>query len=100
MGDAAFVAKAQARVKEFVATSRILVLATHSQPIMREWCNKAIFLSGGELRAFGEVNEVLDQYLKVVGPRPAQGPNCARHRSRAMLTSQSRAPWILAEKRA
>ena len=61
-GDAAFVAKARARIEEFVSSSRILVLASHSDATIRQWCNKAMYLAGGELRMFGDTDEVLAAY--------------------------------------
>src|SRR5262245_7474306 len=63
-GDAAFTAKASARIEKFVRSSSILVLASHAEAAIRQWCNKAVYLSGGELRAFGEVDEVLETYKK------------------------------------
>jgi ABC-type polysaccharide/polyol phosphate transport system ATPase subunit len=65
-GDATFIAKAKARMEEFVSGSSILVLATHSNALIRQWCNKAMFLSGGEMRMYGDVEEVLSAYAESV----------------------------------
>ncbi|HSI74195.1 MAG TPA: hypothetical protein VK934_13545, partial [Fimbriimonas sp.] len=65
-GDATFIAKAKARMEEFVSGSSILVLATHSDALIRQWCNKAMFLSGGEMRMYGDVEEVLSAYAASV----------------------------------
>lgn len=61
-GDAHFMEKARARVAAFVLQAHIMVLASHSADIIRTWCNKALFLSGGKVRAFGPVDEVLSAY--------------------------------------
>ncbi|MFT0877362.1 ABC transporter ATP-binding protein [Rhodopseudomonas sp. G2_2311] len=61
-GDAHFMEKARARVAAFVLQAQIMVLASHSTDVIRTWCNKALYLSGGELQAFGPVDEVLDAY--------------------------------------
>ena len=61
-GDAHFVEKSRQRVTEYVEKASILVLASHSDDIIREWCNKALFLRSGRVEAFGPVDEVLDQY--------------------------------------
>jgi ABC-2 type transport system ATP-binding protein/lipopolysaccharide transport system ATP-binding protein len=61
-GDSSFINKAKARMEQFVSQSSILVLATHSEAIARQWCNKAMYLVAGELRAFGGVENVLDAY--------------------------------------
>jgi ABC-2 type transport system ATP-binding protein/lipopolysaccharide transport system ATP-binding protein len=61
-GDAAFLVKAQARLENFVARAPILMLASHSEAIVRQWCNRAIYLKGGRLRFVGEVDEAYREY--------------------------------------
>jgi ABC-2 type transport system ATP-binding protein/lipopolysaccharide transport system ATP-binding protein len=43
-GDASFLEKAKRRMEEFVRSSSILVLASHSMPLLEQWCNRAILL--------------------------------------------------------
>jgi len=61
-GDAAFMAKAERRISSFVSQASILVLASHSSEICRRWCNKAIWLEKGEIKAAGPVDQILDEY--------------------------------------
>ena len=61
-GDAHFLEKATDRIAHFVAKSSILVLASHSESTVREWCTKAVYLDQGRVVAFGEINEVMDIY--------------------------------------
>ena len=61
-GDAHFLVKARERLGNFVKKSNIMVLASHSDEIVREWCTKAIYLEQGTVRAFGEIDEVLEAY--------------------------------------
>lgn len=61
-GDAAFMSKAQARIEEYVVSSSIFVLATHSTQIIEQWCNKAILLQAGEAIAFGDTKSVIEAY--------------------------------------
>jgi ABC-type polysaccharide/polyol phosphate transport system ATPase subunit len=61
-GDAAFLAKARRRMEEFVSGTSILVLASHSMPLLREWCNRAILLERGRIVAAGGVEEVEAAY--------------------------------------
>jgi homopolymeric O-antigen transport system ATP-binding protein len=63
-GDAAFLAKAQKRMAKFVGTSTILVLASHSMELLEQWCNRAILLDRGVIRAAGGVKEIVTEYQK------------------------------------
>lgn len=61
-GDAAFLAKARQRMEEFVSSTSILVLASHSMPLLREWCNRAVLLDRGRIVAAGAVGEIEAAY--------------------------------------
>jgi ABC-type polysaccharide/polyol phosphate transport system ATPase subunit len=61
-GDAAFLAKARRRMEAFVANSSIMVLASHSMPLLQEWCNRAILLDHGRIVCVGDVAEIADIY--------------------------------------
>jgi homopolymeric O-antigen transport system ATP-binding protein len=61
-GDAAFLGKAKRRLEEFAAHAGIFVLASHSESIIRENCNKALLLEHGRVLAAGSVDEVFARY--------------------------------------
>jgi ABC-2 type transport system ATP-binding protein len=61
-GDAAFTEKAERRLLELVEGAAILVLASHSENIVRRTCNKAVLLRQGAVAHFGGVDEVLQAY--------------------------------------
>jgi ABC-type polysaccharide/polyol phosphate transport system ATPase subunit len=61
-GDASFLAKAKLRIQSFVERANILVLASHNREICRRWCNKAVWMEHGEIRAQGDVEEILSAY--------------------------------------
>jgi len=61
-GDAAFLAKARRRMEAFVANSSIMVLASHSMPLLEEWCNRAILLDQGRVVCAGDVAQVAGVY--------------------------------------
>jgi ABC-type polysaccharide/polyol phosphate transport system ATPase subunit len=70
-GDAAFLAKAQRRVEAFFDKTSIMVLASHNNEICRRWCNKAVWIDRGEVRAQGEVEIILDAYTtELAGSTP------------------------------
>lgn len=62
VGDADFIKKAQVRLESLISDSGIVVIASHSESIIRRWCNKALYLEHGVCKSVGNVNEVLDVY--------------------------------------
>jgi ABC-2 type transport system ATP-binding protein/lipopolysaccharide transport system ATP-binding protein len=76
-GDAHFLDKAQKRMETFVRRSNILVLASHSLDLIRQWCNRGILLQQGHIRAMGDVSEVIAAYEEMEGlphSEPAKAP--------------------------
>jgi len=61
-GDARFLDKAQERLQGLIERSGILVLASHSEDIIRRLCNRAFLLEGGRLIASGTPEEVFALY--------------------------------------
>src|SRR3569832_2031665 len=61
VGDARFISKAKARMSSLIHQSDIMVLSTHDENTIKEFCNKALWLEKGELKFMGTVDEVLDR---------------------------------------
>ncbi len=61
-GDAPFLEKARRRLDAFVERAGILVLASHSDHVVRRMCNKAVLLEHGRIVAAGGVDEVMARY--------------------------------------
>jgi ABC-type polysaccharide/polyol phosphate transport system ATPase subunit len=64
-GDARFAARATERVKALIERSSIMVLASHSDRLIRQMCKRAILLDHGRLVADGPTEEVLEIYARV-----------------------------------
>lgn len=62
-GDAEFIDRAQARMAKFVDSSSILVFVSHQESLVRQLCNRVIWLDHGGLVADGPTDEVLARYL-------------------------------------
>jgi ABC-type polysaccharide/polyol phosphate transport system ATPase subunit len=62
-GDARFLDKAQRRIEQFVGSSSILVLASHSTDLLRKWCNRGIMLQHGRIVAHGRIDDVIAAYI-------------------------------------
>lgn len=56
-GDVDFVAKAEQRMEQFVANSRLLVIASHDHNMIQRRCNKLLVLEKGEVKFFGDTAE-------------------------------------------
>lgn len=64
VGDAAFLAKASQRLNDFIGRAGILVLASHSAPLLEANCNKGVLMHAGKVEAFGPIGEILRAYEK------------------------------------
>ena len=62
VGDASFMAKAKTRLEKIVSRAQILVVSSHSDIIIRDLCEKVIWLDKGSVAAFGAVDDVLAAY--------------------------------------
>lgn len=63
-GDASFAAKAQKRVQELMHSAHTLLLASHADETIRQFCNKGLFMKAGEVQFFGDVDEALKRYAE------------------------------------
>ena len=61
-GDAAFIEKAEKRLAEFMNRSKIIVLASHSDYVIKKFCNKVLLLEHGQIIAAGSPEEVINTY--------------------------------------
>ena len=66
-GDVSFLAKAHRRMETFLASSNIVVLASHYLPLLQQWCTRAVLLEQGHIIADGTVDDVARRYLENVG---------------------------------
>jgi lipopolysaccharide transport system ATP-binding protein len=66
VGDEAFKAKASERLTNVVGASKILVLASHSRELLEETTSKVLWLEHGEIKMYGDPEEVLNAYF---GPK-------------------------------
>ena len=60
--DARFGAKAEKRLESFVGRSSILVLASHSEQLLRRLCNKGVLMAEGRVVAIGALDQILALY--------------------------------------
>jgi ABC-2 type transport system ATP-binding protein/lipopolysaccharide transport system ATP-binding protein len=68
-GDARFLVKAQQRMERFVGGSNIVVLASHSQDLLRKWCNRGVLLQQGRMACYGTIDDVISAYRDTLQQR-------------------------------
>jgi ABC-2 type transport system ATP-binding protein/lipopolysaccharide transport system ATP-binding protein len=67
VGDAAFVTKARARITNLIQNASILVLATHDDNLLQEFCQTAIWMDYGRVVSMGDTDAVLAHYHSEIG---------------------------------
>ncbi|MEE8346431.1 MAG: ABC transporter ATP-binding protein, partial [Dehalococcoidia bacterium] len=66
VGDAAFQEKCLTKMREFQARSVTIIVVSHSMGLIQDFCERALFLSGGHLLADGAPAEVIQQYTDMI----------------------------------
>lgn len=66
VGDQHFQDKCIAKMKELKEEGKTMVFVTHSLGTVKEFCNRAVWLSNGEIRMDGKPDEVIDKYLEEI----------------------------------
>jgi len=64
VGDEAFRYKSTAAMKERIKSEKTVVLVSHNVPLLREICDRVVWIEDGKTAAQGKVSEILDAYLK------------------------------------
>jgi ABC-type polysaccharide/polyol phosphate transport system ATPase subunit len=67
VGDEAFQKKSRDALIGLIKGGVTTILASHNLAAIKEICNKAIWLDGGEIRAEGVPGKVVDEYLRHTG---------------------------------
>lgn len=66
-GDAAFLQQARQRLKSFIGEAGLLVLASHADELLKQWCTTAIWMEHGRARMIGELEDVQRAYRESLG---------------------------------
>lgn len=77
VGDVTFQQKCMEKFVQFRNEGRTLVLVTHDTGSVRNFCDRAIWLDQGVVRATGSPADIIDEYNETMlsaAERPAEGP--------------------------
>lgn len=66
VGDEEFSQKCIAKIQEMKARGATLVFVTHQLPLVRELCDRAVWIERGAVAALGDPARVIDAYLQEV----------------------------------
>lgn len=66
VGDKAFSQKCLDRMSELKTEGKTIIFVSHSLPQVRKFCDKALWLEGGQFKEFGDIDEVADHYADYV----------------------------------
>lgn len=66
VGDKGFANKCLKRMKELKKEGKTIVFISHALPQVREFCDTALWIEGGEVREYGKVDPVCDHYSDYV----------------------------------
>ncbi len=67
VGDMHFQDKCIEKMKELKSQGKTMVFVTHSLNVVKDFCNRAIWIDEGVVRADGKPEKVIDEYIKVRG---------------------------------
>jgi len=66
VGDMEFQQKCMDKFKEFKGEKKTIVLVSHALDLVKEFCEKTLFLSRGEMVAFGNTEDTINEYMRRV----------------------------------
>jgi len=80
VGDEAFAHRCLARIEEFVAAGKTLLLVSHSLTLVEEHCDRVMWLDRGRVREVGEPRRVIDAYRQAVAEAEGEAHRAAKAR--------------------
>lgn len=79
VGDAVFQPKARRVITERIASQETVVIVSHNEGTLREYCDRVVWIEGGEMRMLGDADTVIGTYRDAMKlPREAVGRRAPR----------------------
>jgi ABC-type polysaccharide/polyol phosphate transport system ATPase subunit len=93
VGDEAFTHRCLRRIEEFLARGKTLLLVSHSLGMIEEFCDRVLWLDGGECRLLGAPRFVVDAYRKAVAEEEGRAHQEAKEeRARKLEEAEPESP--------
>jgi len=95
VGDASFQRKCMEKLKEIgKSDGRAVILVSHSMAAIRSMCTKALLLDGGEVKAYGQVEDVIGRYQGQSDGSPGNGRvDLTDWKNRSGVDGSARITW-------
>jgi len=74
VGDEHFSRKSMAKLTEFKASGKTILLVTHDLSTVEKWCDLAAWIDGGVIRRFGDSRDVVGAYQRAIAVAESQHP--------------------------
>jgi len=72
VGDEEFKKKSTAAMKHIIASDRTVVFVSHAIPVVKELCDRVLWIESGEVKMMGETNSVLRAYIASINASKAK----------------------------
>jgi ABC-type polysaccharide/polyol phosphate transport system ATPase subunit len=72
VGDAAFVDKAKARIRQLMDRTSVVVIVSHDMKSLEELCTRGLWMKQGQVIADGPMDQVIERYLAEMRPGQTQ----------------------------
>jgi lipopolysaccharide transport system ATP-binding protein len=90
VGDEAFAHRCLARIEEFLAAGKTLLLVSHSLALVEQHCDQVLWLDKGRVRQIGPPRRVIDAYRLAVAEAEGEALHAAAEEAAGEETSLER----------
>ena len=89
VGDEGFTHKCLDKFAEFRRRGKTILIVTHSLPLVERFCDEALWIHAGEVRAIGDTRRVVGAYVTDVGHSEEAAIAAEDARTRARVSSEA-----------
>jgi len=90
VGDQTFADKCLDKMNEFKAKGKTIFFISHSIGQVKKFCQKALWLEAGEVRAYGTIQEIIPQYEKFLKEFKAMSKEDQKNFKKIVLEKRSK----------
>ncbi|MES9886964.1 MAG: ATP-binding cassette domain-containing protein [Candidatus Sedimenticola sp. 6PFRAG1] len=65
-GDSSFFNKAENRMSDMIETSKVLIMASHTDDLLKRFCKKGLVMESGEIKYYDLIGDALNYYHKEI----------------------------------